>query len=173
MLLVWTILTLTFSLVYRYRSSWTPTRTPTRCLRPSERTLEAQKALLLLRTLAPSTCNTYQVGIKQYLAFCLHNQVSPLPLSEVVIENFCVSWYARISYKSIKVYLCGVQFWSKLNGGRELIEQMPRLEYVLKAIRRAQGNSFNRPARPPSLGICFAKYAPSFIIRNPPLTATC
>ena len=66
--------------------------------------LEAQKALLLLRTLAPSTCNTYQVGIKQYLAFCLHNQVSPLPLSEVVIENFCVSRYARISYKSIKVW---------------------------------------------------------------------
>ena len=105
--------------------------------------------MLLDRALAPNTLNTYQVGIRQYVAFCRSFEVSPLPLREPVLENFCVSLSSRISHKSIKVYLCGVQFWSKINGGSVLIENMLRLDYVITAIRRAQGTSFDRPARPP------------------------
>ena len=105
--------------------------------------------MLLTRALAPNTVATYRTGIKHYIRFCSQVLVSPLPLSENIIENFCVSLYARVSHKAIKVYLCGVQFWSKMNGCSVLIKNMPRLEYVTKAIRRAQGGRFTRPERPP------------------------
>ena len=116
---------------------------------PSWTQLEAQKQLLLARSLAPNSINTYRTGINQYLEFCARFGTRPLPLSENVLENFCVSLSNRISLKSIKVYLCGIQYLSKINGFRSLIEHMLRLEYVLKAIRRSQGNKFNRPTRPP------------------------
>ena len=112
-------------------------------------TLEAQKFMLLSRALAPNTVTTYRTGINHYLKFCSQVLVSPLPLTENIIENFCASLYSRVSYKAIKVYLCGVQFWSKLHGCPVLIKNMPRLEYVTKAIRRAQGGRFSRPLRPP------------------------
>ena len=105
--------------------------------------------MLLDRSLAPNSFSTYKVGIRQYLAFCRQFALPPFPLSEKILENFCTSLSARVAHKSIKVYLCGVQFWSKLQGGTVLIKNMLRLEYVLMAIRRFQGNSFNRPTRTP------------------------
>ena len=111
--------------------------------------LEYQRNVLLSHALAPSSFNTYRTGINHYLRFCRRLAIRPLPLSEPVLENFCVSLHHRVAYKSIRVYLCGVQFWSKLCGGWVLIEHMPRLEYVLRAIRRVQGNSFARPVRTP------------------------
>ena len=107
------------------------------------------KNLLLDRALAPNSLDTYKVGIKQYLAFCDQFGINPLPLSEPVLENFCALLGQRIAHKSIKVYLAGVQFYSKIKGGTVLIKNMLRLEYVLMAIRRAQGNSFARPTRTP------------------------
>ena len=73
----------------------------------------------------------------------------PLPLLEVVLENFCVSLANRIAYKSIKVYLSGVQYFSKIQGCTVLIKNMHRLKYLLKGIRRSQSNSFDRAPRPP------------------------
>ena len=70
-------------------------------------------------------------------------------MAEDIIENFCVSICLRVAYKTIKVYLCGVQYWSKLQGGTTLIKNMPRLHYVKTAIRRVQGSLYNKPARTP------------------------
>ena len=111
--------------------------------------LERRKTGFLTRSLAVSSTSTYNVGVRQYLAFCQQVRVPSIPLSEDVLENFCVSLSSRISQKSIKVYLSGVQHWSKLQGCRVLIKDMHRLKYVLSGIRRAQGNSFTRPIRPP------------------------
>ena len=111
--------------------------------------LEARKNGYLSRALATSSMGTYKTGIKQYIAFCNKVRAPTIPLSESTLENFSVSLSSRISYKSIKVYLYGVQFWSKLQGCGVLIKKMHRLKYVLRGIRRAQGNSFNRPTRPP------------------------
>ena len=140
---------------------------------PSWTQLEAQKQLLLARSLAPNSINTYRTGINQYLRFCGNFGIRPLPLSEKVLENFCVSLCHRISHKSIKVYLCGVQYLSKINGYRSLIEHMLRLDYVIKAIRRFQGNKFNRPARPLSHGKCYVKFVRSWLPQNSHSTGTC
>ena len=75
--------------------------------------------------------------------------ISPLPLVEDHMERFCVSLQHRVAYKSIKVYLCGVQLWSTIAGATEQISDMPRLQYVLRGIRRSQGNLFTRPLRVP------------------------
>ena len=99
--------------------------------------------------MAPSTWSTYFSGIRQYVSFCSMFSVDPLPLSEVTLENFSASLQLRVAYKSIKVYLSGVQFWAKLHGCPVLVADMPRLQYVLRGIRRFQGDKFKRAPRPP------------------------
>ena len=116
---------------------------------PSWRHLDFQKNIFLSSALASNSFNTYKVGVNHYLRFCNQHSLKPLPLNEPVLENFCVFLQARVGYGAIKVYLCGVQHWSKMFCYRERIFDMVRLEYVLKGIRRAQGNSHNRPPRPP------------------------
>ena len=103
----------------------------------------------MARSLAPNSISTYQTGFNQFLAFCNRFSITPFPLAEHVLENFCVDICHRVSYKAIKVYLSGVQYFSKIQGFKELIEEMPRLEYLVTAIRRCQGNKFDRPTRPP------------------------
>ena len=72
----------------------------------------------------------------------------PVPLVESLLENFVVFLSARIGYKSIKTYLAGVQYWSKLQGCNILIKFMHRLKYVLSGIRRTQGKDFEKGTRP-------------------------
>ena len=55
---------------------------------PSWTQLEAQKQLLLARSLAPNSLNTYRTGINQYLRFRGNFGIRPPPLSENVLENF-------------------------------------------------------------------------------------
>ena len=116
---------------------------------PSWQEVEQQRNALLNHALARNTLRTYRTGINHYRTFCYLYHVDPLPLSEHTLENFCVYLHTRVSFKAIKVYLCGVQFCSKMHGDTTIISQMLRLEYVIMAIRRVQGNSFARPARPP------------------------
>ena len=99
--------------------------------------------------MAPSTWSTYLCGIRQYLSFCSLFLVDPLPLSQVILENFVSSLQLRVSYKSIKVYLSGVQYWAKLHNCPVLISDMLRLQYVLRGVRRFQGDKFSRAPRPP------------------------
>ena len=54
-----------------------------------------------------------------------------------------------MGYKTIKVYLCGVQYYSRMAGFPQIIASMPRLPYVLRGIRRRQGPRFIRPKRMP------------------------
>ena len=109
-----------------------------------------QKYVFLASSLAPNSLSTYQTGLNHYIKFCqLFNIVPIFPLSESVLENFCVYLQVKVAYKSIKVYLCGVQYWSYLNGYNEEIADMDRLHYVLQGIRRSQGGSRDRPQRPP------------------------
>lgn len=111
--------------------------------------LEAQKLELLRNSVAPSTWSSYATGIRQYLNFCGMFSVNPLPLSEVILENFSASLQSRVAYKTIKVYLCGVQFWAKLHCCPVLMVDMHRLHYLLQGIRRVQGDKFKKLPRPP------------------------
>ena len=63
--------------------------------------------------------------------------------------RFLASVRRRLSYKSIKVYLAGIQFKSALQGFPLQIHRFPRIYYALRGIRRLQGNEFTRPPRSP------------------------
>ena len=111
--------------------------------------IELFKHKVLASSLSQNTVNTYSSGIRQYLRFCQAYSVSPLPLVEGTLENFCVHMGASVGYRSLKVYLCGVQLWCTMNGFYDKVADMERLHYVLRGIRRLQGNTHIRPPRAP------------------------
>ena len=108
-----------------------------------------EKRELLLASVSPNTLRTYNSGFRQYTTFCAQLGVTPFPLNSRVVEDFCVVLSRRVGYKTIKVYLCGVQLASRLRGHTAVISNMPRLYYVLRGIRRSQGRSHVRPKRVP------------------------
>lgn len=54
-----------------------------------------------------------------------------------------------VSYKTIKVYLAGVQFFCQVSGFNTRLSDMRRLHYVIRGIQRVQGQRFSRPRRAP------------------------
>ena len=63
--------------------------------------------------------------------------------------RFVASHFRRLSVKTLKVYLAGVQYWAILNRCYTRLSSMPRLYYLIRAVRRIQGNQFSRPRRVP------------------------
>ena len=84
--------------------------------------------MLLSNALARNTITAYRTGINHYRRFCTMYNLSPLPLSEHYLELFVTHLHTTVAHDSIKVYLYGVQFWSKMYGHRTIIAEMPRLE---------------------------------------------
>ena len=111
--------------------------------------LDSKKWELLGTALAKNTINTYKSSIRQYLRFCQTVGVSPLPLTEPNLENFCTYLLPLVGHGSMETYLNGVQCWSKMNGFKEEKKFMERLKYVLMGIQRVQGQTHVRPLRPP------------------------
>ena len=111
--------------------------------------IDLRRNMLLSNALAPNTVSTYRTGINHYRRFCAMYDLQALPLREQYLELFVTHLHTTVGHDSIGVYLCGVQFWAKMHGDYTIIAEMPRLEYVMMAIRRVQGNSFRRPPRTP------------------------
>ena len=105
--------------------------------------------LCLLSALAPSTLTTYRTGFRSYRLFCIHSGHSLFPLEEFRLQRYVVSLANRLAFKTIKVYLSGIQFFGILIGSNIRIASFPRLFYVLRGIRRLQGDRFRRPRRLP------------------------
>jgi len=104
----------------------------------------------LENSLAPSTLQTYRSGARRYVGFCSHQRVTPFPATELVLCLFVVHLArSNLSFKTIRVYLFGVQFHSLLSGFPVKISSMQYLYYTLRGIRRTQGNSLTRPPRSP------------------------
>ena len=103
----------------------------------------------LLSSLSPSTIATYRTGYRSYRFFCSVSMHPAFPLNEFILQRYAVSVANRLAFKTIKVYLCGVQFFSFLIGSNVRICSFPRLYYVLRGIRRLQGDRFRRPRRLP------------------------
>ena len=66
-----------------------------------------------------------------------------------MLERYAVSMSHRVSYRILKVYLAGIQYWSTITGYQSSIASMPQLFYLLCGIRRSQGHTFIRPRRLP------------------------
>lgn len=97
--------------------------------------------------LAQSTIRTYSAGVKKYMTYCTRVGKAPLPTSEDLISGF-VAMLAKdkLSYASIRTYLSAIRYHQIACGhGDPGIFQMPRLEYVLKGVRKDEAH--NKAAR--------------------------
>lgn len=102
-----------------------------------------------LLALAPTTRSTYRSGLRSYKLFCLQLSLVLFPLSELNLQLFVTSSASRVSYSTIKVYLCGIQYESIIRGYPEKISSMVKLYYVLRGIRRTQGSKWTKQKRLP------------------------
>ena len=128
-------------------------------------TLDSLKNKFLFSSLAQNSINTYRSGVKQYIQFCRLLNFPPLPLNELVLENFVTSLCGKVGVKAMRVYLYGIQYWATLEGSDSNIANMVRLPYVLRGIRRWQGKSHSRPERHP-ITIPLLESILSYIDRN-------
>ena len=55
----------------------------------------------------------------------------------------------RVAHASIKVYSSALAYFFRLLGFPFALDTFPRLQFLLRGIRRAQGNSLSRPSRAP------------------------
>ena len=102
-----------------------------------------------LAALAPSTRRSYRSGLKSYKKFCQAVSVPYFPLVEQNLQLFVTSLAKRVSYATIKVYLCGVQYESLVLGFNSNISGMHKLYYVLRGVRRIQGPHWKKNKRLP------------------------
>lgn len=99
--------------------------------------------------LASSTKKVYATGCKRYIEFCTFTQLLPFPTSEYNLQLFVGSLHQEgLTHGTIKSYLAAIRFEQiAQNLGNPNIHLMPRLEYVLKGIKRSTGTR-TRPRLP-------------------------
>ena len=102
--------------------------------------LDALAKELFDKGLAPSTTRTYASAKQRYLIFCHTYNIPPLPLSEIKLCRY-VSYLSaqQLKYQSIKCYLSAIRHLQISHGFADPFSPgaFPRLEYVLKGIRRS------------------------------------
>ena len=99
--------------------------------------------------LAPSTISTHLTAYTNYHNFCGQCYFITFPLHPSVLQIYVTSLARRVAYKTIKIYLAGIQYHSNMLGYTEQIAAMVPLHYLLRGIRRTQGILHNRPRRLP------------------------
>ena len=103
-----------------------------------------------MTSLSTSTLRSYRTAVNSYMAFCHRfGFPSPFPTSEPLLAQFAAFLAKRnLSYGSIRVYLSGIRFTQITLGFSDPAFSLPRLEYVLRGIRRASPGHV-RPQRLP------------------------
>ena len=95
---------------------------------------------LFSQSLAPATLRLYNSAYRNYILFCTNANLLALPIVERNLLFYVTSLSSSLSYKSIKVYLAGLQFNSISLGHPVSISNMSQLFYLLRGIRRVQGS---------------------------------
>ena len=122
--------------------------------------------------LAPSTLRTYKSGQDRYLKFCESASLSPLPANE---EQLCafVAFLAddKLKHRSIKTYMSAVRHLQIRAGFPDPFAatvQMPRLEYVLRGVKRSEAEKglVSLPITPHILRQLWEVRAPEGQLRN-------
>ena len=102
-----------------------------------------------VKGLAKSTLRSYKSGINRFERFCREMGRPSLPISEDTVAAFVASLSKEgVGYASLKVYLSALRFHQISSGkGDPRIVEMPRLEYILKGIRRDGATSGSAPRK--------------------------
>lgn len=102
--------------------------------------MEAAVRSYFAKGLAESTRRTYKCGSDRYLTFCQQSETPHLPLREAVLCSFVTHLALQgLKHRSIKVYLSATRHMQIAEGLPDPFQSaMPRLEYVLKGVKRSQ-----------------------------------
>ena len=107
--------------------------------------LDATVQVLFGKGLATSTFRSYTSAQKRFLNFCAQFKISSeFPITENILCYFVSALSNNsLDHQSIKYYLSGIcHAQIALDHGDSFASQsMPRLEYVLKGIKRSQAQS--------------------------------
>lgn len=113
--------------------------------------MEESVCCLYAQGLASSTQRSYKSASSRYLQFCNLAQARPLPLCEHILCLY-VTYLSmqQLKHKSIKVYLSALRHFQISAGLPDpFTSSFPRLEYVLKGIKRTQSKSASQDQRLP------------------------
>jgi len=111
--------------------------------------LNTQLQQLHQYALAPNTFRLYNTALSSYNNFCYQVNLLPFPISEYLLELYVTAVSNRLAYATIKLYLSGIQYHSRMNGSTVNISSMSRLYYALRGVRRIQGAHRTLPQRLP------------------------
>ena len=103
----------------------------------------------LSHALAPSSFRAYKSAFCSYQRFCAQLLLPPLPLIEDTLELYVSAMSCRLTADSIRAYLAGIQYFSRVLGSPVDMKSMHRLALVLRGVRRVQGKSGVRLLRAP------------------------
>ena len=95
-------------------------------------------------SLAISSQKTYSSGEKRFIDFCYKLHIDPnhiLPTNENMLVYFATYMARSVRADTIKVYLAAIRYMHIVNGHNLDLKSFLRLQYVLKGIKRSQGNS--------------------------------
>ena len=100
--------------------------------------------------LEASTQRTYRSGEKRFIQFCELTSMPSFPVPEAVLCAFMAHLYMNgLSAGSVKSYLAAVcHAQIALGFGNPRIASMPKLEYVIKGLRRKVTGRTVRPRLP-------------------------
>ena len=115
--------------------------------------LNALASTFIHNALAESTHRNYRSCYRQYKRFCKEHAFVYSPLGEHILVLFCTFLATRnfspVSVKSIKGYLSAIRYVAITKGFPTSLHGMDRLYYVLRGIKRYQGQLLSRPPRSP------------------------
>ena len=99
--------------------------------------------------ISTSTRKAYQAGLRKYTTFCMDTYHKLAPVSEDTLLLFATYLAQQhLSYATILVYMSAVKH-SHITMGKSLPTVTPRLNYVLKGIRRSSAITYQPRERLP------------------------
>ena len=87
--------------------------------------------------------------MRQFNNFCQRLGISPMPASETTLSRFAAFSARAVGAQTIRVYLSAVRHFHIQEGYVDPLQTTPRLQLVLRGIRRSQKTSHKRPLRRP------------------------
>ena len=99
--------------------------------------------------LASTTKRNYQGAVVNYETFCRSHLLVEFPFEEETLILFVTYLATYSSYSNIKCHLAALRFESIRRTSSSPIKDFQKLYYVVRGIKRSQGNSRKRPLRAP------------------------
>ena len=97
---------------------------------------------LLSEAIAPSILRAYTSAFSNYRVFCFHTSLPVVAVTESTLILYCTYLSSRIAAKTVKHYLCGIRYHVIMSGHHWDTSGMSRLYYLLRGIKRTQGNKY-------------------------------